>query len=221
MTSRPSDPHLVRADLQRKARRSAESRPVPIRTALEQIRDLLPDGVRSEIFAGELIVYPPPSARHNIAAGNLRTQLEDELGGGKRGNRRQWLFLIGCGVYLPKHLCESDEREYVIPDVAGWRVERAPTDLDEGIFEERPDWVCEVLSKHPKRDRVIKREVYERMGVPFYWMVDAKARWVDVCSLPSTQMYQCERHAYRPTLRAEPFDGFELDLQRVFEVDPE
>jgi Uma2 family endonuclease len=198
------------------------------RTALEQLRDDLPDGTRAEIFAGELIVYPPPSARHNIAAGRLHSQLEDEVGGGKRGSRRQWLFLAGCGVYLPKHLCESDEREYVIPDVAGWRIINAPRDLDAGIFYERPDWVCEVLSKNPNRDRKTKRELYAAMGVPFYWMVQPRERWIDVCvraelsgGLPSMVAYQCERHAYRPTLRAEPFVDVELDLQRIFEVEPE
>jgi Uma2 family endonuclease len=190
-----------------------------MRTPLEQLRDALPDGVRSEIFAGELVVYPPPSARHNLVAGNLCRQLDDELGGGKRGGRREWLILAGCGVYLPKALCESDEREYVVPDVAGWRIDRAPTDMDQGIFEERPDWVCEVLSKQPQRDRKTKRELYAAMEVPFYWMVHPRERWIDVCDMPVTHsVYKCERYVYRPALSLPPFEGVELDLSRLFEV---
>jgi len=191
------------------------------RTPLEMLRDSLPDNTRAEIIAGELIVYPPPSARHNRVAARLWSELDDGLGSGKRGERPRWLFLEGPGIYLPEALRESEEKEYLVPDVAAWRIERAPTDLDEHTFWERPDWVCEVLSKNPKRDREVKRDLYRAMGVPFYWMIDPKARWVEVCSLPSTQLYQCERHAYRASLRAEPFHGFELDLQRVFEVEPE
>jgi len=222
MTTRPSDPHLVRADFQPKARRSAESRPVPIRTALEQIRDMLPDNTRAEIVAGELIVYPPPTARHNRVSFRLMSQLDDELGSGKRGDRPRWLFLERPGIYLAEELRESEEKEYLEPDVAGWRIERAPTDLDQHTFWERPDWVCEVLSKNPSRDRKTKRGLYAAMEVPHYWMVEPRERWIDACNLPATHsVYKCERHAYRPTMRVEPFDGFELDLQRVFEVEPE
>jgi len=188
------------------------------RTPLEQIRDLLPDHTRAEIIAGELIVYPPPTARHNLVERHLATQLDDALGGGTRGNARRWLILQGAGVYLPETLRESDEREYLVPDVVGWRIVNAPRDLDAGIFWERPDWVCEVLSSKPGRDRSSKRELYQRMGVPHYWMVHPRERWIDACSLPSTQLYQCQRHAYAPTLQLEPFD-IELDLRRIFDVE--
>jgi Uma2 family endonuclease len=190
------------------------------RSPLEQIRDLLPDDVRAEIIAGELIVYPPPTARHNRVSYHLMRELDDALGDGKGSTRRRWLFLEGAGVYFPDHMSDPDaaEREYVIPDVAGWRIGNAPTDLDMGIFEERPDWVCEVLSSKPKRDRESKREIYQRMGIAHYWMVHPRERWIDACSLPSTQLYQCQRHAYAPTLQLEPFD-LELDLRRIFDVE--
>jgi len=190
------------------------------RTPLAQLRDMLPEGIRVEISAGELIVYPPPSARHNLVARHITTQLVDGLGGNKRGTPRRWLILEGAGIYLPDYMRDKDaeEREYVVPDVVGWRIGNAPTDLDLGTFEERPDWVCEVLSKTPKRDTVTKREVYAAMGVPHYWMVHPRERWIDACSLPSTQMYQCQRHAYAPTLQLEPFD-IELDLRRIFDVE--
>jgi len=188
------------------------------RTPLEQLRDMLPDRTRAEIIAGELIVYPPPSARHNLVARHLTTQLDDALGSGTRGSPRRWLILTEAGIYLPERLRESDEREYLVPDVVGWRIANAPTDLDTGIFYERPDWVCEVISGKPTRDRIFKRELYERLGVPFYWMVHPRERWIDVGVLPSTQMYQVTRHPFAPTLRAEPFD-IELDLRRIFDVE--
>ena len=37
-------------------------------------------------------------------------------------------------------------RDVVVPDLAGWRLERMPELPETAYFELAPDWVCEVLS---------------------------------------------------------------------------
>jgi Uma2 family endonuclease len=75
-------------------------------------------------------------------------------------------------------------------DVAAWREERFPGDVDDDdpFFTERPDWVCEHLSESTARfDRVKKVPVYAREGVPHLWLVDPRDRTVAVHRLEAAR----------------------------------
>ena len=102
--------------------------------------DLLavPDNLVAEIINGELVTSPRPAPRHARAASALGGALWgfDSGPGGPGG----WWILIEPELHLDGH------QQVLVPDLAGWRVERMPELPDTAYFEVEPDWVCEVLS---------------------------------------------------------------------------
>ena len=69
----------------------------------------------------------------------------------------------------------------VVPDLAGWRVERVPELPDDNPLTIVPDWTCDVLSPSTERDdRRLKLPLYARCGVGHVWLVDPDQRLVEV-----------------------------------------
>ena len=100
----------------------------------------LPDDVRAEVLAGEIVVSPSPSARH----ATVQRTVSRFVGGpfhdddGRGGPGGSWI-LVEVDVALGRH-------DIVRPDISGWRRERLPRPAAKRPIEVVPDWVCEVLS---------------------------------------------------------------------------
>lgn len=74
-------------------------------------------------------------------------------------------------------------KEPVVPDLAGWRVERMPQ-LPEAYFTLAPDWICEVLSRSTEKlDRDKKLPLYAEHGVRHVWLIDPIDKRLEVFSL--------------------------------------
>ncbi|WP_437667517.1 Uma2 family endonuclease [Sorangium sp. So ce1182] len=119
----------------------------------------------------------------------------------------------------PRAVCEVllEEEHVYRPDVLGWRRERLPELPATTPILVRPDWVCEVLSpSNARNDRVKKMRVYQRCGVPHYWMVDPEDqtllvyRWTSEGYLLILTAERGER------VRAEPFGEVELEMDALF-----
>ena len=131
------------------------------------------DGQRYEIIAGVLYVTAAPTFGHQYIVAELFAAL------------RAYVRQRELGVVLPApfevHL--PDIAQPVQPDVLFLRAERQPPP-EAGYFEGVPDLVVEVLSPSTARtDRVVKFWAYEQAGVPEYWIVDPRARLVEVYEL--------------------------------------
>ncbi|MGH8884991.1 MAG: Uma2 family endonuclease [Egibacteraceae bacterium] len=130
---------------------------------------------RSELIGGELIVHPSPSLQHQSVVGELASRLwvyAKEHGGEA--------FLGPLDVYF----CEQDVLE---PDVLYIRPEHSDR-IEERFVRGAPDLVVEVSSSWSRHlDRVRKRDVYERYGVPEYWYVDLDAGCVEVYRLTGSR----------------------------------
>jgi Uma2 family endonuclease len=112
----------------------------------------------------------------------------------------------------------NDPVDVVVPDIAGWRVERMP-DVPEGVeFREPPDWVCEVLSPSTERvDRTRKLRIYARAGVRHVWLVNAAERTLEVLRLDEERWTLLDVHADQDVVRAEPFDALPFTLSQLWE----
>jgi Uma2 family endonuclease len=173
--------------------------------------DLLgvPDRLVAEIVAGELVAQPRPAPRHALAGSALSAQLGPPFSFGHGGPGGWWI------LYEPElHLADGD---VLVPDIAGWRVERLPALPDTPYFELAPDWVCEVLSSSSAaRDRTDKMSIYAGAGVGFIWLVDPAVRTLECYRLENRRWLLLGSLKESERARVEPFEAVELELERLW-----
>ncbi len=166
--------------------------------------EALPAHLIGEILGGELVVSPRPAPRHAQASSNLGALLGSPFGFG-RGGPGGWRILDEPELHL--------HRDVVVPDIAGWRLERMPALPSTAYFELPPDWACEVLSESTRRrDRVQKLSIYAREKVTHVWLIDPDAQTLEVFRLDGARWLLVGTWSGTDKVRAEPFDALELDL---------
>jgi len=171
----------------------------------------LPEGERAEVIAGSVVTSPAPLPRHShvlvSASRFIGGPFQDDDG---RGGPGGWWIFVEVDVALSVH-------DIVRPDVAGWRKERLPRPGAVRPIDVVPDWVCEVLSPATAaRDRVHKRNLYARSGVPYYWLIDPVARVLEALKLHEGGWIELGVHGDESVARIAPFDAIELEVGRLF-----
>ena len=171
----------------------------------------MPEHQHAEIVRGTLYVMSRPAPKHANAASVLGFEIGGPFQRG-RGGPGGWWILDEPELHLvPK--------EPVIPDLAGWRVERMPELPDTAYFTLVPDWVCEVLSRSTERlDREVKLPFYAEHGVRHAWLLDPLDKRLEVYALDGKTKRWREVRIYQgdTAVRAEPFDVIELDLSALW-----
>ena len=131
------------------------------------------DGLRRQVIDGEVFATPAPSIRHQKLVRDIVVAIEVYV----RGHGGGQVFLSPCDVVL-------SEYDVVQPDVifvADDRIEVVTTANIRGV----PTLVVEVVTDS-RMDRVRKRDLYARAGVPTYWIVDPEADRIEVYRLSAT-----------------------------------
>jgi Uma2 family endonuclease len=167
----------------------------------------VPSHLVAEIINGELYTMPRPAPKHAKAASFLGGELYGPYQrsiGGPGG----WLILDEPELHL------GPEPDILVPDLAGWRLERMPELPETAYFEMAPDWVCEVISPSTAAvDRAEKMPIYAREGVRYAWLVDPVVRTLEVFVLSPEREWTVKAvHRNDARVRAEPFDAIELEL---------
>ena len=168
--------------------------------------DLLavPAHLVAEIVDDQLWTSPRPAPRHATAYSHLVALLIPSLGFG-RGGPGGWRLLAEPELHLT--------RDVVVPDLAGWRIERMPRLPSTAFFTVAPDWVCEILSPSTERlDRDKKLRVYQRAGVQYAWLIDPIARTLEVLGVTATTWTPLARHREAEVVHAAPFEAVALEL---------
>jgi Uma2 family endonuclease len=121
---------------------------------VEDMESMPDDEFRYELDDGILIVSPAPSSLHQLAVTRLALLLSSACPAGLT-------VLAGVGINISR-------QQHRVPDLA---VVRA--DSFETVFQERaPVLAVEVASPRTRLyDRSRKKEVYQRFGIPSYWIV--------------------------------------------------
>ncbi len=135
--------------------------------------DLLPEnGIRYEIVEGELLMSKQPHWHHQATCNAIATALTN------------WCHTSGFGHVAPAPGLVFDDENDVVPDVVWVSDERLQAILGEdGHLHSAPELVVEVLSpgtSNERRDRVVKLKLYSLRGVQEYWIVDWRARTIEV-----------------------------------------
>ncbi len=133
----------------------------------------LPEHLTGQILQpGVLSTMSRPGRAHEKALGGCTHALRGRFDRGYGG--KGWWILQEYEVRLPGDTL-------VVPDLAGWRVERVAELPDENPLTLVPDWCAEVLSpSSAQSDRALKLQLYARVGVSHVWLVDPSLRLVEV-----------------------------------------
>lgn len=169
--------------------------------------DLLkvPEHLVAEIVDDTLYTSPRPAFRHAHAGSGLGMDLRPFQEG--RGHVGGWWILDEPELHL------GANPDIVVPDLAGWRVERMPEVPDVAFSTLAPDWLCEVLSPSTVRlDRNKKLGVYAREGVQHVWLVDPLAKTLEVLRLSGSAWTTHATYSSHERIRAVPFDAIEIEL---------
>jgi Uma2 family endonuclease len=171
----------------------------------------LPDDVKAEVIAGEIVVTPSGLPRHSNAQGAARRfvggPFHDDHG---RGGPGGWWIFVESDIRLNLH-------NVVRPDLSGWRRERLPNPGLVRPIDVVPDWVCEVLSPSTAtRDRMIKRRLYAQAGISHYWIIDPQARLLETLVLRDGVWMDGGVYDDTSTARIAPFEAIELEIDRLF-----
>lgn len=174
---------------------------IPAFYTAEMVRALPDDGKRYETVHGELLVTPAPRALHQEVISRLHFALTAYL----REHPAGHLFASPADIsWGPDVLVQ--------PDLFVVALDEART-LDWARMQSLL-LAIEVLSPSSLRaDRFTKRRLYQEVGIPLYWIVDADAESVEVWTpdavFPAAQLQE---------LRWEPagFSPFRLPLEELF-----
>jgi Uma2 family endonuclease len=163
------------------------------------------DGLRHEIIDGEHYVSPSPATRHQRISRNLLYLLQGYLEAHPIGE----LFCAPFDALLSQF-------DIVVPDLLYLSRERAGF-LTEKNLQGPPDLVIEILSPSTRsRDERLKRDLYERVGVEEYWVVDPLRDVIHVYRRDEPQRFGSPSLYARPNVLTTPlFPGLQLSVDKV------
>lgn len=164
---------------------------------------IAPDGKRYELIDGEFIVHATPPVRHQSVLVNILSPLSMYC----RDHDAE-TFLGPLDVHL------SDD-SVVEPDgfvVCRERMSIVGDDYIHGV----PNIIIEILSDETRRrDEVDKRDLYERVGVDEYWIVDPDHDIVTIYRRRGASFAPVETGG---TITSPLLPRFALDINVIFDV---
>jgi Uma2 family endonuclease len=166
----------------------------------EEVLALPSDGNRYELVDGDLLVSPTPRPLHQVAVSELSDLLKPYV----RAHQLGALFAVPADLDL-----SSDQ--IVQPDLFVSTRRRILTWEEVGV----PLLVVEVLSpSNARADRITKRTIYQRAGVPTLWIVDLDARHIEVWTPDAERpTIAVESLSWQPSAAVE---ALRIDLPRFF-----
>ena len=166
---------------------------------------------RIELIDGAPVMMAPPSRLHQEIITALLAQLYNYLEGKK------------CNVYPAPFAVRLFERADDRPEDVDTLVEPDlsvvcdPGKLDDIGCKGAPDLIIEVLSPSTQRhDRLTKYNLYERAGVPEYWIVSPEERTVQVSTLVDGRYRVQELYTAEAVAKVNTLSGCFIELSKVF-----
>jgi len=168
------------------------------------------EGERYEIIDGELHVTTQPHANHQATCDNIII----EVGNWSRQTNLGRTFQAPGIIFSPV--------EAVAPDIIWVNRNRLNNILDQdGKFHQAPDIVIEVLSPgkaNEERDREKKLDLYSRYDVPEYWIVNWRAKTIEIYRRTNDELALVETLSAGAELTSPLLPGFACPINRLFEL---
>ena len=167
---------------------------------------LLPeDRNQYELFDGELVMTPSPSARHQEIVTELAGALRNFVRKGSLGK----VYVAPLDIIFTEHTV-------VQPDILFISQERVKTVVQEKV-EGAPDLVVEVLSPSTfYKDLRKKMAVYSQFGVKEYWIVDPERKTIELYCRGKEELELASRFSAEETFESPLFPGFHIAVSSLF-----
>lgn len=157
------------------------------------------DGFQHEIVDGEHYMSPAPATKHQKVSRKIHFQLYAQIELKKLGE-----------VYNAPTDVELGVHDIVQPDIVVVLLEQLAIITPKKILG-IPSLVIEILSESNRRyDQVLKFELYQRSGVPEYWIVDTVAESVQQFVLVDGRYVDAGTHF--KIIAPKSIAGVEVDL---------
>jgi Uma2 family endonuclease len=166
------------------------------------------DGNRYEIIEGELFVSTSPGLTHQNVSDNLVVLL------------RMFLKANPIGVAVSRPGLVLSEYSGVIPDIVYFSNESRERVISGERLASAPDLVIEILSKgaeNTRRDRIVKRQLYAKHGVPEYWIIDCERRAIEVYRLDGPLLQLASTFEYEDKISTVAVPGFSCAVSEIFD----
>lgn len=166
---------------------------------------------RWELIEGRAFnMTPAPSWRHQQIVGELFFQIRSRLEGHPC---KTAAAPIDVRLALPG-IPNEEVMSVVQPDIV---VVCDPSKIDDRGVRGAPDIVVEVISpSSATRDTLEKRALYERHGVPEYWIIDTETQRVFALVLDKGRYSEPQILSFSDTLESVHHQEIRIDLNRVF-----
>ena len=167
---------------------------------------LLPeDRNQYELFDGELVMTPSPSARHQEIVTELATALSNFVKKESLGK----VYVAPLDIIFTKFTVLQ-------PDILFVSQERVNTVVRERI-EGAPDLVVEVLSPSTfHKDLRKKMAVYSQFGVQEYWIVDPETQSMELYCPGKEGLQLARRFAAGEIFESRLLAGFRVEVSSIF-----
>src|SRR5215475_12745552 len=167
------------------------------------------DGNRYEVIEGELFVSCAPGLPHQLVTANILHQFMNYLEDHPIGR-----IVPTPGLILSKY-------SGVVPDLVFYSHGRGKEIIAKDRLNAAPEIVIEILSpgiENIARDKVAKRQLYAKHGVSEYWIVDSKARAIEVCRLSEQNLDTTALLKYEDEITSPLPPAFSCALTKIFEL---
>ncbi|TAK50539.1 MAG: Uma2 family endonuclease [Saprospiraceae bacterium] len=165
------------------------------------------DDFRYELLNGILVRKGSPTIQHQRIAGNvyfnMRLLVEEKSLGE--------VFSAPLDVVLDEHNAPQPDVFFVSKDRS------FILDEKEQVVIGTPDIVVEILSPGSvKKDRIEKKEIYERSGIREFWIVDPSYRNVEIYRLAEGHYELFDFIEETGVVKSSVLEGFEMELSKIF-----
>ncbi len=183
--------------------------------------EALADYTKIEIISGVEYNMSPANTKHITIQGNLFNIIRNFLKG------KQCRVFTEIGV-------DFDEDNYLVPDLV---IVCDRNKITPKGISGTPDFVVEVLStSSKKKDRALKKDIYEKFGVKEYWIIDPKAESIeayilrngkyeldgvyhnmDESEIDLKHMNESEKAEIKLSLKISLYDDLDIQTKDIFE----
>jgi Uma2 family endonuclease len=159
-----------------------------------------------ELLDGQIVQRSSPHYQHQSVLFKLAKAIDIFIADKNNGI----IFMAPIDVYL-------DEENYVVPDLIYLSEENKNKLSPEGYIKGSPDIIAEVLSpstaKHDKGD---KMKIYKKHRVAEYWLIDPKARSVEIYVFRQNDYDLDEWQSETGIVKSTVLPGFTLNIEQIF-----